>query len=154
MKEHSQLKNDIRYAIRLTQRTARLYRRIQTTGTFLFIIGGSATFASLAGSMPAWLTIIGGVLLAVAGAIIVSTRPAERVAQNESDMRRYQSLMAKADKMDVDALAVAIEEAHEGDAQEVEPLREIAFNDIALESNRPDVLIPLSRFQKILRAFA
>lgn len=154
MKEHSQLKNDIRYAIRLTQRTARLYRRIQTTGVFLSILGGSAALASITGGVPTWLTALGGILLAVAGAALVAIRPADKAAQNEADVRRYQALMTKADGLDVGALVLAIEEAHAGDAQEVEPLREVAYNDVALESNRPDVLIPLSLTQKILRAVA
>lgn len=154
MKEHSQLKGEIRYAIRLTQRTARLYRRVQTTGVFLSILGGSAALASVTGGVPIWLTALGGALLAAAGAALVAMRPADKAAQNEADVRRYQTLMIRADSLDVKALALAIEEAHAGDAQEVEPLREVAYNDVALEFNRPDVMIPLSLTQKILRALA
>jgi len=48
MKDKTLLLSEIRYAIRLTQRTARFYRRIQSVGTFLSIIGGSAAIASIA----------------------------------------------------------------------------------------------------------
>ena len=51
-------------------------------------------------------------------------------------------------------LADAIDEAHQSDAQEVEPLRAVAYNDIALEFNRPDGAIPLTATQKILAALA
>lgn len=148
------MKGEIRYAIRLTQRTARLYRRVQTTGVFLSILGGSAMMASVTNGIPGWLTGAGTALLAISGAALIAIRPADKAAQNESDVRRYQALMARADGLDVHALSLAIEEAHVGDAPEVEPLRDVAYNDVAIESNRPDVLIPLSPLQKLLSALA
>lgn len=154
MKDRQQLIGEIRYAIRLTQRTARLYRRVQTTGVFLGIIGGSATMASIANEIPAWITTTGGILLALAGAMLIAIRPADKAAQNEADVRRYQQLMTHAISMDEKALEQALEEAHNGDAPEIESLRDVAYNDIALELNRPDVTIPLTSLQKILRALA
>ena len=154
MKDKNQLISEIRYAIRLTQRTARLYRRIQTIGIFLSIIGGSVAMASLADGVPAWVTSTGGVLLSIAGAMLIAVRPADKAAQNESDVKRYQTLMTRAVRMDVNELVEALEEAHNGDAPEVESLREVAYNDVVLELNRPDVQIPLSPIQKILRSLA
>ena len=154
MKNRDQLLGEIRYAIRLTQRTARLYRRVQTSGVFLSIIGGSATMAALANGTPAWVTSAGGLLLAVAGAMLIAVRPADKAAQNESDIRRYQSLMVRAVSMNDKELEQALEDTHNGDAPEIEPLRDVAYNDVVLELNRPDVLVPLSPIQKILRALA
>ena len=154
MKDKQQLIGEIRYAIRLTQRTARLYRRVQTTGVSLGIIGGSATMASIANQIPAWITTTGGILLALAGAMLIAIRPADKAAQNEADVRRYQQLMTHAMSMDEKALEQALEEAHSGDAPEIESLRDVAYNDIALELNRPDATIPLTSLQKILRALA
>jgi len=145
---------EIRYAIRLTQRTARLYRRVQTAGTFLSVIGGSAALSLLAHGIPDWVGIAGGALLATAGAALVSIRPADKAAANEADTRRYAALMAKAHHLDDAALALAIDEAHQGDAQEIEPLRLVAFNDVAREFNRPDVIQPLTLEQRILAALA
>ena len=51
-------------------------------------------------------------------------------------------------------LAVALEEAHQSDAPEIELLREVAFNDVVLELNRKDELIQLSRMQRFLAALA
>ncbi len=87
MKDKQQLIGEIRYAIRLTERTARLYRNIQTTGVFLGIVGGSATMASIANEIPAWITATGGILLAFAGAMLIAIRPADKAAQNEADAR-------------------------------------------------------------------
>jgi hypothetical protein len=56
--------------------------------------------------------------------------------------------------MEVPAIRKLIAEARQTDAPEVEPLREIAFNDVMREINREDALIPLTRSQKILCAIA
>jgi len=154
MKDKQQLIGEIRYAIRLTQRTARLYRRIQTTGVFIGIIGGSATMASIANDIPTWITTTGGILLAFAGAMLIAICPADKAAQNEADVRRYQQLMIRAINMDEKTLQQALEEAHNGDAPEIESLRDVAYNDVALELNRPDVMIQLSSLQKILKTLA
>lgn len=154
MKHKEQYLGEIRYAIRLTQRTARLYRRIQTTGVFLLVLGGSASMAYLSTTFPNWLMMVGGTLLAIASAMLLAIRPADKAAQNEADIKKYQTLMSRAVSMSVDELEKAIEDARNGDAPEIESLREVAFNDVALESNRPDVLVPLNITQKILRSLA
>lgn len=154
MKDRNQLFGEIRYAIRLTQRTARLYRRVQTAGIFLSIVGGSATMASLADGVPFWVTSTGGVLLTIAGAMLIAVRPADKAAQNEADSRRYQALMARAVNMNEEEIERALEDAHTGDAPEIESLRAVAYNDMVLELNRQDAAIPLSPIQKILRALA
>ena len=62
--------------------------------------------------------------------------------------------MAKSCGMTVDQLAVALEEAHQGDAPEVEPLRNVAFNDLLSEINREDQKIPLSITERFLKVLA
>jgi hypothetical protein len=154
MKTKEQLIAEIRYAIRLTQRTARFYRHIQSTGTFLAILGGSATLTTLSNSLPHWISLAGGALLAIAGAALIAIRPADKAAANENDHRRYQTLMTKATALDTDALTAALEEAHQGDAPEIESLREVAYNDVMFEINRADCLVPLTVWQKILSGLA
>src|SRR4029077_1969181 len=125
----SELQSEIRYAIRLCERTARLYRRVQTVSTVLAILGGRAAFAAITGKLPDWLVATGAVVLAIAGAALIAVRPSDKAAQNESDIRRYQALLTKSVKMADDDLAQALEEAHEGDAPEIESLRDVAYND-------------------------
>lgn len=154
MKTIEQLRGDIRYAIRLCERTARLYRRVQSAGTFLSLVGGSAAVSGATGQLPPWVAISGSAMLAVAGAALVAIRPADKAAQNESDVRRYQVLMAKSYGMTFDQLAIALEEAHQGDAPEVEPLRNVAYNDMLREINREDQEITLSVTERMLKAIA
>ena len=154
MQTKEQLIGEIRYAIRLTQRTARLYRHIQTIGTFLTVVGGSAALAAFAGNLLPWVLIAGASIFAVFGAASIAIRPADKAAMNESDVKRYQSLMSKAQLMDVAQLRTAIEEAHIGDAPEIETLRYVAYNDVMEEINRQDQSIPLSKQALFLRVFA
>lgn len=153
-KDKDQLLSEIRYAIRLTQRTARFYRRIQSVGVFLSIVGGSATIAAVADGVPMWLTSSGSVMLTLAGAMLISVRPADKAAQNESDARRYQQLMARSVNMKDKELEQALEEAHIGDAQEIESLRDVAYNDTVIEIGRPEFAIPLSTKQQLLKFLA
>lgn len=152
--DKEQLRGEIRYAIRLTQRTARLYRRIQSFGVFLSIIGGSAAIVTIADNAPAWISVTGATLLTFAGAMLIAIRPADKAAQNEADARRYQILMTHAAEMRADQLQRALDEARTGDTPEIESLRNVAYNDVVLELNRPDTRLELTALQKILRCIA
>ncbi len=154
MQTKEQLQGNVRYAIRLCERTARLYRRTQTAGIFLAIVGGSATLSGAFGGLPGWVTASGSLVLAVAGAALIAMRPADKAAQNESDVRRYRSLMTKSYQMTVEDLAAALAEAHQGDAPEVEPLRNVAFNDTLIEIHREDQLVQLSATERLLKVIA
>jgi len=153
-KTKDQLKGEIRYAIRLCQRQARLYRRLQATGVFLSIVGGSATFSIYLTALPDWLSFAGAGLLACSGAMFIAARPGDKAALNESDVRRYQALMVKSNALNEAELEVAIEEARQSDTQEIELLRSIAYNDVMHEFNRDDQLIPLKCSEKIFEHLA
>lgn len=148
------LLSEARYAERLCQRTARLYRRLGTAGVFLAIVGGSATLSALADGVPGWISAAGAAALAVFGALLVAVRPAEKAAANEADARRYAQLRTAAAGMDAPTLRTALAKARESDTQEVEPLRAVAFNDVALEIGRADQLIALTLPQRLLAALA
>jgi hypothetical protein len=152
VKEHVQLKGEIRYAIRLAERSAPV-SLVQTVSTFFSILGGSAAFAAIADIFPKELSIGGACVAAVFGSG-TGCNPAGGQSSPEADLRRFQSLMARANSLDGNALEAAIEETRQGSAQEIEPLRDVAYNDVVLEFNRSDALIPLSPLRKILRVFA
>jgi len=153
-KTKDQLKGEIRYAIRICQRQARLYRHIQSVGVFLSIVGGSAIFSVLISSLPQWLSFTGAGLLACTGAALIAIRPADKAALNESDIRRYQALMTKVNALNETELETAIEEARQSDTPDIESLRNVAFNDVMREINRDDQLIPLTPAQKIISMLA
>lgn len=150
-----ELLNKIRYAERLCQRTARLYRRIQSATTFMTIVGGSAAASALMAHTPAWLPVTGTLLLALFGAVAIAVRPADKAAQNEMDVKRYGAIRTKASSMTDEALSQAIDEATANNAAvEVEPLRDVAYNDVAREVGRPDSVVQLNLQQRLIAALA
>ena len=46
------------------------------------------------------------------------------------------------------------DEARLSDTAEIEPLRPVAYNDVALEVDEPEALVPLSPMQKLMGALA
>lgn len=144
---------NLRYAQRLCQRTARLYRRIQTMLTFISLLAGSSAVATLAAQMPipsAWLL----AAFAIFGCINLAIRPADKVAANEADIRKYGTLLAKVQTLDAATLQQQLNEARQSDAAEVEPLRAVAYNDVVLERYEPDALIKLTPMQKLIGVLA
>ncbi|MFS2003888.1 hypothetical protein ACEN9F_09710 [Duganella sp. CT11-25] len=144
---------NLRYAQRLCQRTARFYRRIQTIFTFISLLAGSGAVATLAAQMPipsAWL--LGA--FAVSGCINLAIRPADKIAANEADIRKYGAVLAKVPMLDAKTLQQQFHEAQQSDAAEIEPLRAVAYNDVVLEIDEPDALIKLTPMQKLMGALA
>jgi hypothetical protein len=149
-----QLHVEMRYAQRLCQRTARLYRRVQTCSTFLSILAGSGALITLSTQMPHAATIGFALMFAAFGAINIAVRPADKVAQNEADVRKYAALLTKTQQSTPEEAKQLIAEARQSDTQEVEPLRNLAFNDVMREINRDDQIIPLTLSQRMLGALA
>ena len=152
--KHTILMGEIRYAERLTQRTARLYRRTATFCTFIGVLGGGSLMASVTNGVPEWLRFFGLGLLALAGAVAVAVRPLEKAITNEADARKYASLRTQGLAMDFSQLEAALQKARESDAPEVELLRDIAYNDTLMEMGRQDLSAPLSNRQRLLEVLA
>jgi cation transport regulator ChaB len=146
--------NEIRYAERLCQRTARLYRHLQSFGTWLAVAGGSGTLAALANNVPGWIPITGAIVFAATGAALIAMRPADKAANNEADAKRYATLRTRAIYLDDTALRTALEEARQSDVAEVESLRDVAWNDVAQEVGQGDKQVTLSIQQRFLAALA
>ena len=148
-----ELQFNLRYAQRLCQRTARFYRRLQTTLSFISLLAGSSSVATLTAQLPvpsAWL--LGA--FAIFGCINLALRPADKIAANEADVRKYGALLAKVNSVDVAALQQMLDEARVSYTTEIEPLRPVAYNDVVLEVDEPEAMIPLSPMQKLMGALA
>jgi hypothetical protein len=142
-----------RYSQRLCQRTARFYKRIQTALTFMSLLAGSSAVATLAAQMPTQSALLLA-SFAVFGCINLAVRPAERIAANEADVRKYGALLGKLNQLDPPALQQLLDEARQSDTTEVEHLRPVAFNDVVLEIDEPEALITLTPIQRLIGALA
>lgn len=151
--DKEQLQVELRYAQRFCQRSVRFYRRIQTTFTFFSMLAGSSAIAAVAAQMPTaatWML----ALFSVFGVANFAIRPAERIAEFQADGRKYAALITKADNLDADTIQHLLHEARQSDAEEIEPLRAVAFNDVMLEIDEPDAIIPLTSVQKLMAVLA
>jgi len=154
IKTKDQVLGEIRYAQRLAQRTARLYRRIQAISTFLAILGGAGVMSAMATNFPAWVSIAGAVLAAVFGAMVIVIRPADKAVPNEMDIKKYDELLTKAQELTAAQILPLLAEARKTDAPEIESLRTIAYNDVMSEINRDDQKIEPNAYQGMLAVIA
>ncbi len=148
------LLHEIRYAERICQRTARLYRRIQSLGTWVTVVAGSATLSALSQQIPPWVSATGAVVMAMTGAALLAIRPADKAAANEADLRKYASLRLDAQSMSDVQLTEALAKARISDLPEIETLRDVVYNDIVTEYGRHDCVVPLRAHQRVLAALA
>lgn len=146
--------NEARYAQRLCQRTARLYRRADTAATFTGVLAGSAAVSAVVTAVPTWLPVSGALAFAAIAAAHLIVRPAEKAAMNDADARKYAELIAQAQQLDGDAFALALAKARASDVPEVEPLRDVAWNDVMGEIGRPELRMRLRVAQRVLAALA
>ena len=151
---HGILLNEIRYAQRITQRTARLYRRLGTFFTFMSVIGGGGLASSLSATSPYWLVLTGGIILAVTGAAALAIRPIEKAILNEQDVKKYANLEVDALGMDTQHLTVALAKARQSDVAEIELLRDVAYNDVVRESGHPEMASSLTLSQRFMATLA
>ena len=96
----------------------------------------------------------GAGLMALAGAALIAIRPADKAAQNETDAKKYLAILARAPHLSDAEMECAMTEAGQSDCQEIEPLRDVAFNDVVTEFGRDDAKVKLNLQQVLLAALA
>lgn len=151
--DKDQLQIEIRYAQRFCQRSVRFYRRIQTCFTFISMLSGSSAIAAIAAQMPVaatWML----AAFSVFGILNFATKPAEKIAAYQSDLRKYATLLTKSDLLEAEEIRHLLHEARESDTEEIESLRAVAFNDVMLEIDETEALIQLTPMQKLMGALA
>lgn len=145
-----EMRHEVRIAQRLCERTARLYRRAHAIATFLNVLGGTAAISASASWSPAWLPPVGVLVLAAIGAASLAVRPAEKAALAEADVRKYAELQTEGNSLDDKAFAAALSKARVTDVPDIEPLRDVAYNDVMREIGRPELAAPLRIDQRLL----
>ena len=152
---HAILLNEVRYALRLTQRTARLYRLLGRFFIFAELIAvGILENCFLSAESPHWLILASTFIVGLSSAAILTIDPFEKAVLNERDIKKYAYLEADGLGMDAQQLALALAEARQTDADEIECLRDVAYNDIVRESGHPELAYPLTVRQKFLAMLA
>lgn len=145
---------EVRYAVRVLEREARLWNRIDI-GTKLFsFLATTAAFGAIIKSRPI-LTIFFGLLLAVLQAIQFVLNPPSRALEARQAGQLYQKILASDARRDPAKLEQALLDARSQDPVSVlEALRVCAYNDVARERGLDQGVIPPSHWQRLVNFFA
>lgn len=152
--ERDRLVDEIRYAERFCQRSARLYRRVQSVATFISIVSGGAAVTAAIAALPKTVSIVGGLLFLLFGAAVVVVRAPDKAAAYEQDMKRYAALRTRAHKLSDDELATTLDAERATSTGEIKALRDVVYNDVAEEIGQPSYRVRLGWFQRLIAAVA
>jgi hypothetical protein len=141
----------LRYAVRVLERHARLWRRLDGLIRFSALLAGSGAFAALM-AMHAGFAMAAGLVFAVLQAVEFTVRPAELSAKSLAARKGYADLLADQGRLSDDALAAAYERVSANDEVIVpEYLRRLAYNDVAEESGcGAEVMYPVKGWHRLL----
>lgn len=148
MKDAAILLNELRYAERVCERQARLYRRGQFVGGWLSIFGATATVGAVAAALPHWLQVTSSMIAVGLGVAFQLMRLGDKAAAIEAHAKGYAAARSAPD------LAVALQAARAGSPPEVEALRNVCFNDVLREIGHQDLVVPLSAWERAVAAVA
>lgn len=124
---------NLRYAVRVLERHARLWRRIDGAVRLVALLAGSGAIGAI-GAENSKIAIALGAVFALFQAIEFALRPAEIAARSMSQRREYASVFAKERSFDDATLAEAYADMVAADDIIVsESLRHLAYNDVVLE---------------------
>ena len=145
----------LRYAVRILERYARLWQRIDgLLRLFAFLSGTSAIAALVSGSVP-W-SIAAGIFFAFMQGVEFSIAPARKHADALAARKPYAAILSGQAGFDDAALEAAYQRAVAEDTVIVpEALRPLAYNDAATERGcAPDHLYSLTRWHRFVAFFA
>ena len=145
----------IRYAVRVLERTARFWSRIDTSIKVFALLSGSGAIYALA-SKHEGFTLACGVFFALTQAIEFAIRPADKAALALGERGVYAKLLANQSALSDEALEDAYQRAVCDDEVIVmDGLRCIAYNDVLNERGAdPTYAYRLSFHQRVLAFLA
>ncbi len=140
----------LRYAVRVLERHARMWRRIDGLIRFAGLLSGMSAFAALTAASQS-ATMLAGIVFAILQAIEFAIRPAEIAAQSMSAKKPYGDVLARQATLDDSSLEAAYQRCVADDDVIVpETLRFLAYNDVVSENGGdPSALYTISLWQRL-----
>ena len=145
----------IRYAVRVLERHARLWGRIDACIKLAALVSGSSAFAALMADNKT-MVLVAGIVFALLQAVEFSIRPAEVRARSLAGRTGYAKLWATQGGFDDAALEAAYKALVAGDEVITqESIRALAYNDVLTErGDDPAHLIALGRWHRFMSCIA
>lgn len=148
MIDRAVLLNELRYAERICERQARLYRRGQFVSGWLSIVGATATVAAVASHLPHWAQLTLSMIAAGLGIAFHLMRLGDKAAVIEAQKKIYGGVRTAAN------LEHALDVARSTAPPQLEALRMVCFNDVLREIGRADEVQKLCWWQRLIGAVA
>jgi len=124
---------NLRYAARVLERHARMWRRIDAAVRLAALLAGSGAIGAI-GAQNSRLALALGAVFALLQAVEFALRPAGLAARSMAQRKQYASVFARARTTSDEALADAYATlAAEDEVIVPEPLRRLAYNDVVRE---------------------
>lgn len=146
----------LRYAVRVLERQARLWRHIDGAFRMLAILSGSSALAAMLTQQASAISISGMVAFAVFQAVEFSAQPGLKAAEAWAERKPYLSIISKQSRLSDTELEQAYQDALEQDGVlAFESIRRLAYNDVTIEKGcAASALFPLNRWQRIVSILA
>lgn len=124
---------ELRYAIRVLERQARLWRRLDAMIRFFGLLSGTAAFAAITHASQN-LTLSFGILFAVLQAVEYTLTPSVKAAAAQYHAKQYAVILAEQSRITPEELRQKLLDVRAQDEIVVfEALRKLAYNDVAQE---------------------
>lgn len=145
----------LRYAVRVLERHARMWRRIDGLIRFSALLAGSSAFAGLMAANST-TALVAGIVFAVLQSVEFAIRPAEIAARSMTAKKPYGDILARQAELDDAQLESAYQRCvAEDDVIVPENLRYLAYNDVVQErGGDPASLYAITRWQRLGVLFA
>lgn len=145
---------EIEYAMRLCLRHRRFFGRMRITFLCIKLFGTTAAVSALLAKNPEW-AVIGGLALSLVGILDQVIDPSRRRAAFVQDYKRYAAVKRAAAGKTASDVAKLVAKAREDDADEIESLRNVAFNDTVRQEGRDETYaVRLNALETLFRALA
>ncbi|MGQ7247224.1 hypothetical protein ACUN9Y_07790 [Halomonas sp. V046] len=146
-------KGDVMYWIRYMALQQRFYQRMAGLFSFLSLFGGSAAFIGFLTSSPL-VTGISGLVVSASTVLDFVVSPGKKSIQCFDSKKQFQKALRKSDAIGLDSLDGRVSKITMLDTPHIESLRRPAYNDSVIERGRGDFTLPLSRWEKLVKAIA
>jgi hypothetical protein len=145
----------LRYAVRVLERYARLWHRLDAALRVIAIFSGTAAFGALVAGSGGW-ALVAGLLFAFLQALEWGVGPARREQEARSARALYAEVVARQVELSDEDLERGYQDAVSSDPMIVpDGLRRLAYNDVVEERGcDPGARYELSRFDRALAFIA
>jgi DNA-binding transcriptional regulator YdaS (Cro superfamily) len=145
---------ELRFAERVLERQARFWRRIDLIFRFFGLLSGTAAFAAITQSNQIF-TLTFGILFAVLQTLEYTVTPSEKAAAAAQESKRYAAAIARQQQVTPEELRQDLLDIRVADTVTAfEPLRRLAYNDVATEQGSSDYCFPLNPSMFLMGLFA